>query len=93
MYSDEYLEHCCSDAHNTLYRQALGALMLKAGRAAQEEEIDRLAECSAVEILERIRKILNDESLNDPECFLKIDSIVSLFHENYMDTDRHIEYD
>lgn len=93
MYGGAYAEYDRFCVHDTLYRQALGELMLKAGRAAQEEEIARLAGHSAIEILEKIRNILNDESLNDRDCFLKIDSIVSVFHANAIDTDRHIECD
>lgn len=93
MYGGAYAEYDRFCVHDTLYQQALGELMLKAGRAAQEEEIARLAGHSAIEILEKIRNILNDESLNDRDCFLKIDSIVSMFHANAINTDRHIEYD
>ena len=80
-------------AREVLYQRAVGEIMMNAGRAAQEEEIARLAGHSAIEILEKIRSILNDESLNDRDCFLKIDSIVSVFHANAIDTDRHIECD
>lgn len=93
MYGERYAEYDRFCVHDTLYRQALGELMLKAGRGAQEEEIARLAGHSAIEILEKIRSILNDESLNDRDCFLKIDSIVSVFHANAIATDRHIECD
>lgn len=83
-----------SEVADTLYQHALGAVMLRAVKAAHPEEISALAERTAVKTLAKIHAILNDESLNDRDCFLKIDSIVTAFynHANIY-TDRHIEYD
>ena len=46
-------------------------------------------ECDAVRILEQIRDILDDDGLSDPECFGKIDAIVSVFHGHGQHTSRH----
>ena len=39
----------------------------------------------SMEILERIRKIIADESLDDPECFQRIEAIVGALEQNGID--------
>ena len=46
-------------------------------------------ESKAMQILEEIRCVLDDEALNDRECFQRIESIVSVFEANGLDTTRH----
>ncbi len=43
----------------------------------------------AVELLEKIRAILDDDSLADPECFHRIDAIVDAFQSAGIPTARH----
>ena len=38
-----------------------------------------------VEILERIRRIVADDTLDDPECFHRIEQIVCVLEENGID--------
>ena len=38
-----------------------------------------------------IKEILDDEALDDPTCFQRIDAIVSAWHEAGLETDRHWE--
>ena len=40
-----------------------------------QKTVDRL-ECDCIEVLARIREILADDSLEDPECFVRIERIV-----------------
>lgn len=40
-----------------------------------------LVEMTCYQTLEKIRDIIADDSLDDPECFMKIDKIVRLFWE------------
>ena len=40
-----------------------------------------LIEMKSYQALEKIRDIIADDSLDDPECFMKIDEIVRLFWE------------
>lgn len=57
-----------------------------------EEHLSRLiqnVELDALRTLDQIKLILNDETLNDPECFQKIEAIVEIFHKNGLSTFRH----
>lgn len=53
------------------------------------EDILSLAESSAGTLLREIQAILDDESLDDPTCFRRIDAIVSAFHKQGVGTTRH----
>lgn len=55
----------------------------------QNQSLAREAQCEAVHLLEEIRCILDNDTLDDPECFYKIEAIVSAFHAHGIDTTRH----
>lgn len=58
----------------------------------QEETIQKVAretEKRAIEVLEEIRRILNDDSLEDPECFQRIEAILTVLEEAGLFTTRH----
>ena len=40
-----------------------------------------ILECRSYQALQNIKNILEDETLNDEECFLKIEEIVSQFEQ------------
>lgn len=44
---------------------------------------------TAMEILEEIREVLNDDLLDDPECFYKIDAIISALSRRGIEISRH----
>ncbi|MBR7142847.1 MAG: hypothetical protein IKD06_04850 [Clostridia bacterium] len=46
-----------------------------------ESDIEKLFEKECYAVLERIKVILEDDSLDDKECFEKIESLVCLFEE------------
>ena len=46
-----------------------------------ESDIEKLFEKECYVILEKIKKILEDDSLDDKNCFERIESIVCLFEE------------
>ncbi len=48
-----------------------------------------IVQSSAYQALQKIRSILDDESLNDAECFLKIEEIISVFESMGIGTSRH----
>lgn len=50
-----------------------------------------MTELCTVQLLRRIKEILDDEALDDPTCFQRIDAIVSAWHEAGLETDRHWE--
>lgn len=49
----------------------------------------REMQSDAVNVLEEIKQILDDDSLDDPECFHKIEAIVTAFHRHGLLTARH----
>ncbi len=51
--------------------------------------VDRRVHDEAVELLEKIRAILDDDSLSDPECFHRIDAMVDSFQTAGVPTARH----
>lgn len=58
----------------------------------QEETVRRIAEATqsrAMRALEGIRLILNDDSLEDPECFQRIESILTALEDVGIFTTRH----
>ena len=74
-----------------LYSQILGWEMLKYLKEEDTNIINRLQEIDsqAVKILEDVRAILDDDTLDDPECFERIDRIVSVLNKNDIGTSRH----
>ncbi len=46
-------------------------------------------EGDALYILEKNQTILNDDTLDDPECFERIELIVKTFYANGLSTNRH----
>ena len=58
----------------------------------QEETVRRIAaetESKAMRALEGIRRILNDDALDDPECFQKIEKILTVLESNWLGSTRH----
>lgn len=84
------MEDITLTAQEELAAEAIG---LEAMRyLKQEETIRRIAretEKKAMEVLEEIRRVLNDDSLEDPECFSRIDAIVTALDDHGMYTHRH----
>lgn len=74
-----------------LYARSLGWEVLQ---FLKREEHQLLAlrqetDSEALRILEKIRCILDDETLSDPECFERIELIVKTFYANGIGTSRH----
>ncbi len=53
------------------------------------KELERKTECKALQVLEEIRRVLNDDSLDDKECFQRIEAIVDTMEANGIHTTRH----
>ena len=49
------------------------------------EEVSRAKETRAYRLLCEIQKVLQDETLQDSECFWRIEQLVCLFEENGLD--------
>lgn len=72
-----------------LYAKAIGKQILDFMRSGDPQIFAEEAKGEAVLILEKIRVILDDPSLDDPECFQKIEAIVDTFHDAGISTVRH----
>jgi len=81
------MELSCYEA---LAAQAIGHEVLKYLEGA--ESVKGLAlktESKALQILEEIRRVLDDRSLDDSECFHRIEAIVKVMEESGIHTTRH----
>lgn len=56
-----------------------------------EGEVAALAESNALSLISQIREILDDQTLDDPTCFQRIDAIVDVFLASGLSTERHLE--
>lgn len=72
-----------------MYEQAMGAAVLKYMRNYEPQSLLPEIDSEATKILQDIRTILDDDRLDDPECFHKIEAIVSAFHRYGLSTTRH----
>ena len=70
---------------------ALGELAMEYLEVLPTKVIAELAERRAVALLGQIKAILDDEALDDPACFLRIDAIVGVFAREGISTLRHLE--
>lgn len=77
-------------AQEELAAQAIG---LEAMRYLKQTEtirsIARETEKKAIEVLEEIRRVLDDDSLEDPECFQRIEAILTALENAGIFTSRH----
>ncbi len=84
------MEEVTLTAQEELAAEAIG---LEAMRyLKQTETIRRIAqetEKKAIEVLEEIRRVLNDDSLEDPECFQRIEAILTALENAGIFTSRH----
>ena len=74
-----------------LCANAIGNYIITYLDCLSDEAIAHMTELCAVQLLRRIKRILDDEALDDPTCFQRIDAIVSAWHEAGLETDRHWE--
>jgi len=74
-----------------LYAQAIGWEVLRYAKAYDTHELARKVDSDAIDLIKKIKAILDDLTLDDPDCFLRIDAIVRAFHSYDLSTDRHWE--
>ena len=72
-----------------LYARAIGWKMLQWLRREHSVVLPRQAEGDAVRVLEKIKTVLNDDPLSDPDCFRQIERIVETFSAYGLRTSRH----
>lgn len=74
-----------------LCANAIGKYIIMYLDSLAEGEIAALAESQALSLINQIREILDDQTLDDPTCFQRIDAIVDAFLASGIPTQRHIE--
>lgn len=78
------------DVPTALYYAAVGKMVLDHMERVHPTVISNAVESQAVQTLEAIRCILANDRLDDPECYQRIDSLVTLFfRELEINTGRH----
>ena len=87
------ISHEKSNPLESLYAQTLGRELIKWAREYDPYLFSLQVNTEAVLLLKEIQSILDDETLDDPECFYRIDAIVCAFHRAGLDTTRHWELD
>ena len=76
-----------------LYARAIGREIMNWAKSHDLHLLGQQADRDALLLLKEIQSILNDDTLDDPECFYRIDAIVSAFHRVGLSTDRHWDVD
>ena len=71
------------------YAKALGDYIMSFIKQVTLEDMLFYMQLNSVTLLAQIKLILDDESLDDPSCFRRIDAIVSQFHAQGISTSRH----
>ena len=74
-----------------LCANAIGEQVMLYLDTLMEGEVAALAERHALSLISQIREILDDQALDDPTCFQRIDAIVDAFLASGIPTQRHIE--
>lgn len=73
------------------YARAIGKEVLAWAKSHAPHLLGQQIAVDALLLLKQIQSILNDDTYDDPECFYRIDAIVTAFHEAGLSTDRHWE--
>lgn len=74
-----------------LWARVIAQEMLRCTRLTGERVMAGRVDSEAVRILSEIKKVLDDPSLEDQDCFLRIDAIVDAFYQAGLSTRRHEE--
>lgn len=77
------------DLSRAMYEKAIGKVVVDYLQSLVTGELPSLAESSALQLIANIKAILDDDSLEDPQCFYRIDALVDAFHAANVITSRH----
>ena len=72
-----------------LYDKTLEQLIMTYVSTLSVEELAPRLNAEAMDLISEIKAILDDDTVEDPECFLRIDEIVSAFWAKGIYTPRH----
>lgn len=73
------------------FARAMGEAILHFVRDLDLQHMTQQANSDALSLIKVIREILDDQTLDDPECFQRIDAIVQAFSRYDLPTTRHSE--
>ena len=74
-----------------LYAQAIGQQMLNYGKQYPIQSLVSLINSEAISVIKEIKTVLDNDRLDDPSCFYRIDEIVRIFQMHHLSTERHWE--
>ena len=74
-----------------LYAQAIGQQMLNYGKHYPIKSLASLVNSEALSVIKEIKMVLDNDRLDDPSCFYRIDEIVRIFQTHHLSTERHWE--
>lgn len=77
-----------AEVSEAIWAKTLGEEMLKYLKS-HDPDVAKRATHAATEVLGQIKEILDDASVDDAECFQRIEKIVDAFHEAGIHTSRH----
>ena len=77
------------DLSRTMYENAIGKLVVNYLESLGTVELPALAESSALKLIAEIKAVLDDDSLEDPECFQRIEAILTALEDHGVFTTRH----
>lgn len=86
----DFLQHEPA-VEEALYVNAIGREVIKWAKDYDPRLLAQKVDTDAGLLLREIQSILNDDTLDDPECFYRIDAIVMAFHRAGLSTNRHWE--
>ncbi len=72
-----------------LYAKEIGKQVLDYLKAQDVQGLTEQVDTQAMALLTRIKAILEDSTLSDPECFWRIDAMVDAFHDAGIGISRH----
>lgn len=78
-----------SEIPKALYDKTLERLVMTYVSTLSAEEVASKLNTEAMDLLSDVLAILDDDTLEDPECFRRIDEIVSAFWAKGIYTPRH----
>ena len=77
------------DLSRAMYENAIGKLVVNYLESLGTVELPALAESSALKLIAEIKAVLDDDSLEDPECFQRIEAILTALEDHGVFTTRH----
>ncbi len=78
----------CPDVSDGLWAQAVGEQMLKIAKA---QDWERDVDSQAVRLLAEIQALLDDDRLDDPTCFQRMEDVLEKWNRAGLRTTRHRE--